>query len=49
MLYGTVSAVVELLTTALRVMGSIPPRIKYLYGLQVDEVSLFVCVYFVCL
>ena len=43
---GTVGAVVELSTAALRVAGSIPGWNKYLFGLQVVVSVLPVCVFF---
>ena len=44
MLVDTVDAVVERSTTALNVVGSIPARNKYMYGLQVVASGLAVCV-----
>ena len=47
---GTVSALAERSTAALRVAGSIPARNKYVYDLQVDVPGLAVCVCdFLCL
>ena len=47
---GTVGVMAERLTAALRIVGSIPARNTYCYGLHVVIPGVFVCAYdFLCL